>query len=400
MIYLRSTTSTPAGSGEASQIRTRWVFLGWTNILEPVTAVVKSSSPIELCCEKAVVYSGAVNQQVAKSLPTTHGLSFSRIHLRSDHDRRFAKSDGLKRCGLSNLAEIQNGRTKMVSPMRASPESKPAEFRETWQLVFLYYAIACGWAWLAWSPVVLGSDGLKVVHVSAPFPLFSCIATLGPLLGCFIAHRRKTGTWRAVHFLPARTGRWPWLILGPMLVLSAFFLVFPAFVSTGNPTHWHWHPAVLIGFWVPMLNYNLFGGPLFEEFGWRGFLQVHLQEIMPPWVAAICVGVMWALWHAPLFLLTWSSSSPSTYILILVGLSILMAYVFNSSGCAVTVAILMHSAFNASSRFLGPFLGDTPARQHPSPETLIAFAFLTLALLPVLFTRGRLNAQAAPQAAR
>jgi hypothetical protein len=26
----------------------------------------------------------------------------------------------------------------------------------TWKAVTIYYAIACGWAWLAWSPVVLG----------------------------------------------------------------------------------------------------------------------------------------------------------------------------------------------------------------------------------------------------
>ena len=179
-------------------------------------------------------------------------------------------------------------------------------------------------------------------------------------------------------FITCSSKGWLWLVLGPLLVLMAFFLVFPAFVSKGSPTHWHWHPAVLLGLWFPMFNYNLFGGPLFEEFGWRGFLQVHLQAIMPPWVAAICVGVMWALWHAPLFLISWSSSSPSTYILIMVGLSILMAYAFNSSGRAVVVAILMHSAFNASSRFIDTFLDRTLTRENPSPEMFIALAFLTL----------------------
>ena len=271
------------------------------------------------------------------------------------------------------------------------PASKPTIFWSLWRLVLLYYAIACGWAWLAWSPVVLGSDGLKVVHIRAPLPLFSCIATLGPLLGCFIARRLKTGNWRAVRLLPTRPKRWLWLVLGPILVLTVFFLVFPAFVSRGSPTHWHWHPAVLLGLWFPMFNYNLFGGPLFEEFGWRGFLQIQLQGTMPPWVAAICVGVMWALWHAPLFLLSWGSSSPSTYILILVGLSILMAYAFNSSGGAVVVAILMHSAFNASSRFIDPFLDGTLTRERLSPEMFIAVAFWTIGVLAVLFTRGRLN---------
>jgi membrane protease YdiL (CAAX protease family) len=142
-----------------------------------------------------------------------------------------------------------------------------------------------------------------------------------------------------------------------------------------------------------MFNYNLLGGPLFEEFGWRGFLQAHLQKIMPSWIAAICVGIMWAAWHAPLFLVTWSSSSPLIYIVIVIGLATLIACAFNASGGAVLVAILMHSVFNASPRFLPSFLGTTSTREHPPAELLIAFAFLALAVLAVLFTRGRLNAQ-------
>ena len=133
--------------------------------------------------------------------------------------------------------------------------------------------------------------------------------------------------------------------------------------------------AVLIGLWFPMFNYNLFGGPLFEEFGWRGFLQVHLQQIMPPWVAAICVGVMWALWHTPLFLVSWSSSSVSIYVLIVTGLSNLMACAFNSSGRAVVVAIIMHSAFNASSRFIDPFLDGTPTRKALPRRCLLPLCF-------------------------
>lgn len=220
----------------------------------------------------------------------------------------------------------------------SSTEPKPPLFRSAWGLAFVYYAIACGWAWLAWSPVVLGSDGLKIVQIRASLPIFSCIATLGPFFGCFIAHRLETGSWRAVRLLPGRPHEWPWLVLGPLLVLISFFVVFPAFISKGSPANWHWHPAVLIGLWVPMFNYDLFGGPL------------------------------------------------------VVGLSLLMAYGFNSSGRAVVVAILMHSAFNASSRFLDPFLDGTPTRQRPSPEMFIAFAFWALGILAVLFTRGGLNA--------
>jgi uncharacterized protein len=258
--------------------------------------------------------------------------------------------------------------------------------------IALYYAIACGWAWLAWCPVVLGPSGMKLIHIHASLPVFSCIATLGPFFGCFIAHRWESGNWRAVRLWPRTPLRWVWLVVGPFLVLFSFFVIFPALISKGSPESWQWHPRVLAGLWIPMFNCNLLGGPLFEEFGWRGFLQTRLQQVMPPWVTAIGVGVMWAAWHFPLFLVGWGSASPLTYGLIVIGLATLIAYTFDASGSAVTVAIVMHSAFNASSRFLDPFLGATPTREHPSAELLIGLSFLIPAACIVLLTRGQLQA--------
>ncbi|MDX6463525.1 MAG: protease family protein [Acidobacteriaceae bacterium] len=257
--------------------------------------------------------------------------------------------------------------------------------------VALYYAIAIGWAWAVWAPLVLGVDGLKILSISPSLPVLTCIATLGPSLGCFITHRIETGNWAAIHLLPGTKGRWIWFLLGPLLVLICNFVVFPVFVSSGSPALWRWHPSVLTGLWFPMFNYNLLGGPLFEEPGWRGFLQPRLEEIMHPWVAAICVGIMWAAWHIPLFFVTWSSASPASFLLIEIGVSILIAFALNSAGRAILVAILMHAAFNASSRFLDPFLGQTPTRSCPSGEMILAWAYLFVAAVIILSTRGRLR---------
>lgn len=256
--------------------------------------------------------------------------------------------------------------------------------------IALYYAIAITWAWLIWAPLLLGADGLKILSINPSLPVLTCIATLGPSLGCFITHRVETGSWSAVRLLPVSRGGWTWVLLGPLLVLLCTFAIFPALVSSGDPAQWRWHPSVLSGLWFPMFNYNLLGGPLFEEPGWRGFLQPRLQGMMRPWIAALCVGLMWAAWHIPLFFVTWTSASPLSFLLIEVGLSVLFAFAFNSAGRAVLVAILMHAAFNASSQFIGPFLGSTPTRPSPSPEMLLAFAYLLAATLVVLLTRGRL----------
>jgi uncharacterized protein len=256
--------------------------------------------------------------------------------------------------------------------------------------IALYYAIAIGWAWTVWAPLVLGSDGLKVLSIRPSLPILTCIATLGPSLGCLATYRIETGHWAAIHLLPATKGQWMWVLLGPLLIFLCSFLIFPTFISSGSPASWRWHPSVLTGLWFPMFNYNLLGGPLFEEPGWRGFLQPRLEEILQPWLAAICVGIMWAAWHIPLFFVTWSSASPASFLLIEIGVSILMAFAVRSAGKAILVAILMHAAFNASSQFLDPFLGQTATRSRPSAEMTLAFAYLFVAGSIVLFTRGSL----------
>jgi hypothetical protein len=71
-----------------------------------------------------------------------------------------------------------------------------------------------------------------------------------------------------------------------------------------------------------------------------------------------------------------------------------MAFCFNSAGALIPVAILMHSAFNASPRFLSAYLADVPAHEHPSPEILLAASFLAVGVLLAILTKGRLAAPA------
>jgi membrane protease YdiL (CAAX protease family) len=176
-----------------------------------------------------------------------------------------------------------------------------------------------------------------------------------------------------------------------MLVGLCWFMVFPCLVS--KPGSWHWHPGALAFVVKRMFGFGLLGGPLCEEFGWRGFLQSRLQERLPPWLAGVCVGVMWAGWHWPLFLVAgWASSSPLVFMLIMTGLSLVMAAGFNASGRVVPVAILMHSAFNAAPHALGDYLRGVTLREYPPGDWLIAGAFLLGGAVAALVTRGELFA--------
>ena len=266
----------------------------------------------------------------------------------------------------------------------------------SWRHVAIYYAIACGSSWAIWAPVVLGEGGLRLLNVAPSKPVITSLGTLGPLVACYVTHRIAVGNWRAVRLLPSQWSDWIWLLLGPLIVFPCLFVVLPILISPSPPQSWLRHINILQQIPVLML-YSLLGGPLFEEFGWRGFLQSRVQGRLPAWVAAVCVGIMWAGWHLPLFFVQgWISISRTSYLLMLIGLSVMMALGFNASGKSVAVAIFMHSAFNASMQLVVPYLDDIPMRPYPKGEWFLAGAFLLPASFLVIMTRGRVAARRTP----
>lgn len=88
-----------------------------------------------------------------------------------------------------------------------------------------------------------------------------------------------------------------------------------------------------------------------EEFGWRGFAQPRLQEHVSALTAAIGIGIAWALWHLPLyFLFDLSAYDPSgfwtTVLFMSVLQSVVLAWLYNSTGGSILFPMIAHSAGN------------------------------------------------------
>lgn len=48
-------------------------------------------------------------------------------------------------------------------------------------------------------------------------------------------------------------------------------------------------------------------GPISEEFGWRGFALKRMLKITTPNIASLIIGLIWSLWHLPLFFMLGTS---------------------------------------------------------------------------------------------
>lgn len=95
---------------------------------------------------------------------------------------------------------------------------------------------------------------------------------------------------------------------------------------------------------------NLIRGPLGEELGWRGFVLNELQKKYSPLKSAIIVGVVWGLWHTPLWFLSgYAGLQLVQYIVCfmvsIVSFSIILTVFYNWNH-NLFIPIILHQLFN------------------------------------------------------
>lgn len=83
-----------------------------------------------------------------------------------------------------------------------------------------------------------------------------------------------------------------------------------------------------------------------EEIGWRGFALPRLLGLgLSPWSASLLIGVVWGLWHLPLYLMPGQSPMPfSLFIALTAGQSLIYTALYLRSGGSLLPAVLLHTA--------------------------------------------------------
>lgn len=112
--------------------------------------------------------------------------------------------------------------------------------------------------------------------------------------------------------------------------------------------------------WAPEIEMGLiiafplaFGAMIFaggvEELGWRGILQDNLSEKVSLPVIGIVIGVLWGVWHLPMFLIDVFAHYHydfSTYLLTTIVYSLILTLIVYKTK-SVLLAILMHAGIDA-----------------------------------------------------
>ena len=217
--------------------------------------------------------------------------------------------------------------------------------------VELFIVLAYTVSWGCWLPLVFTGS---VVHQGDGWPT-DLPGLAGPALAAVITLAvcdGRTGVVAWAHRLVRwRVPGWCYVFIAGTAALG----LLAATVSSGT-----WRPDGLaaytgsadLGLAATFLIVLVVNG-LGEEAGWRGFLVDRLVDERGVVRTAVLVGVVWAGWHVPLFLVADSFRGMGVGVVgWLVGIlsgSVVLTWLYLASGRSVLVVALWHTTFNFTS---------------------------------------------------
>jgi membrane protease YdiL (CAAX protease family) len=185
-------------------------------------------------------------------------------------------------------------------------------------------------------------------------------------------------------------GWWVFVLLFPALLAVVTLYVAPLF---GAPSvDWSAIPPIT-NLLTMLLMLTILAG-LGEEFGWRGFALPRLQNRYSALVSGLFVGVLWWLWHIPLFFIEGVGQYvmaqefgflPSFlgYGIFVISAAVTYAWLFNNTRGSVLLVAVYHGSMNAWTVYTG-------AWEHSS-GIFVSFALSALVSIVVVLVFGAQN---------
>lgn len=271
--------------------------------------------------------------------------------------------------------------------------------RQPWKFFLLTFA----YSWLLWIPSVLDGIGLDlpfdvtgystvVVIIGAFAPLLAAIT----LIACEEGRKGiKSFFGRALDFRIKPV--YLFIALGLPLVIHviAHYLALAVGLDVAQtlfPSEISIAPVILaIPYFVLML---VIGGGQ-EEFGWRGYAQEPLQEKIGVIPASLVIGVIWGIWHLPLWFMAGdlhSAYSFFAFVIMTTSISLIYAWLYNTSGKKLIVVLFFHAMNNTAAPLL-PFLHGVEGKPESAYWIYVAVNVVIGGIFAYLLVKGSKHIQ-------
>ena len=243
-----------------------------------------------------------------------------------------------------------------------------------------FYVLATAVTWACYVPVVLAQNG--TIHLDLDIQgLLGLTAILAPTFtACLLAALRGgsrelrglLGMAVRVRFRP----RWYLLALGVPFAVPLTAVALDALLSGTAPAAWLIAPTAqtLATFWIAAIG---------EDLGWRGYALARALDRWGPATACTIHGVLWGLWHLPMFFRPGTAQADQEFWLFtlqVIGATMIFARLFTATGGSVFAMMLMHAAANLAFNTVPVFAteGGNPVR-----TTLVSVLYLAAGLVAI-----------------
>jgi membrane protease YdiL (CAAX protease family) len=246
---------------------------------------------------------------------------------------------------------------------------------EAWVRRHPFAAFVCMAYAISWSLWLLAMAGGGTV----PFLL----GALGPAIAAgIVTHLRGQSVreWIRPVWHWRVAPRWWLYALGLPALL--YGVVGVALQMLGEPVDWALAVDRLPAYAATFAFVLLLGGAM-EEPGWRGFGLPVLQERYSPLRATLLLGLVWGVWHIPVY-------GPAGFVVPMV-LAAFYTVLWNRTH-SVALCILLHASFTPAQDHLILMPRDEAYTSVlDTPDWVILGTYLTAAVFLIIVTKGRLG---------
>jgi uncharacterized protein len=231
--------------------------------------------------------------------------------------------------------------------------------------LMIFLLLTFVWTWAFYTPLAISGNS----PYEMPWMILLILGGMGPsVMGIVMAmvtfdKEGRRDFWKRCFSF--RRIRWVWwcviFLLFPILFWTAILIdvalggVLPGMEQLrslmSNPVMW------------PLAAFISFmSGPWAEEFGWRGYA---LDPMLKRWgviPGTAALGVIWGIWHLPLFFMTatWHSqigfglSGLWTFVLRSASLALIMTWVYLKTDRSILSGLFIHFTSNFTGQLLAP----------------------------------------------
>jgi membrane protease YdiL (CAAX protease family) len=232
--------------------------------------------------------------------------------------------------------------------------------------VFLVLTLALSW-FVFWGPLAL----FKIPTISfvsddkGPWwaiALYIVGGFVPSLLGIFLTLRKEgvSGLRKLGQHIIQFRFSWRWYMFTFLIVIAGTagqLTINRILGNTFNGTLF----LTQLGSFLPLLIL----GPLSEEIGWRGYALPRLQTRWNALTSSLIVGLVWALWHLPLFMMVGTSQHELgdpfiSFLIKITASSILYTWLYNNTKHSLWSAILLHWLYTYASLVVSSGITRSP----------------------------------------